>query len=76
MTVERVTDPEEWREPPEGTNSVYRSAGPWRCRVCGGLSWKPYRCDATRGGSRCGADLANRGVEEAVRFDPSVTTDG
>jgi len=73
--VESVTDPDDWREPGDDVSIVYRQLGPWRCPVCGGITWKPYRCDAPASddGAACGADLAERGGTEKVRFDPGVT---
>lgn len=72
--VEHVSDPDEWREPGEDVSIVYRQQGPWRCPVCGGITWKPYRCDNPKGeqGGLCGSDLAKQGTE-TVRFDPGVT---
>jgi len=66
----------EVRPPDDDLNTVYKRHGPYSCPTCGGYSWTPYRCDApvsAKDGSRCGADLADRGSQKVTR--PTVVRD-
>lgn len=62
----------EYRPPGDDIDAIYKRFGPWGCPVCGGISWKPYRCDnpVTEHGGICGADFVKGHEPEPVRFAP------